>query len=1138
MSSDSERHEEWASRDAGDSSYSLGTRGVEDGTPPSRRAAREAGRLSSRGEGLLGDALEDTVGDGERWHSSEESWRGSDHAGENPRCDGGLSDGWGEDRWGTDPLGRSSDASGEVRPAGLGVAGVSFAAFRPAGTPQDALPSVGTGADNTTSLQYSGELAAVSQTNPVGELPLPRNGDDARAGGARDGLARRRARHGTPDGAAHQWSPVTDGEEPNGSSDVSGSTEPGEPGESRSQRRDRLRHESAAEESSPVFEELRDGGRYRGRDELDAGTDSGRQDEATSFSEPAQGAHGSSYQGGHVGESQFGFGSAQGGSGDVAGGDRTADPAGAGGPQYSGQQRSSGQHSAPGQHDGPGQLAHAGQPGTAGIFGASLPGQESHPGQAGQHVQAGASGMMQHGPEGQPGQNGHGRLPQGGSGDGAYGRHNGGPGFGGQPGASDRDGAKSHLGDDLPGGGQVDSGMPGAGGQGEPFGQRQGGGVGQAGAGGQIFGYSQAGGQGPEFGGQFGGQGQSGGPGAGQGPGHAAAPGSSQVSGAVPAHGQASQHGGAVAQNGVAGPAGAGAQNGVGSLDAAQNGVGAHNAAAQGGVGGQAGPGAGGQAGAGAGHGDSGRGAGGAGQYAPGQLDMGAHRGMAPHPSQGGPSQGPVSASQGVPGQAGPAGTGQGGVGQVAPGQGGAFPAHAVGETTIAPPKEPARLPTVDRYESGQAGALVGSPVRQGPPSSVSQGAMTDAPGGQGVLSGPGVGGVLMAGLGAQPGSGAQSGPGLAGQEPAPVAAQPDAMRGGRNAGPRLDVHSLMSSVVSLGASDLHLTEGVPPMVRVRGELVPVQGHEKITADSIGSAAFGMMTQKQREVFEEDWELDYSYNLPQVGRFRVNVYRQQEKLGMVLRLIPYEIKSVTDLGLPESVASFAAYQRGLVLVTGTTGSGKSTTLAAVIDEANSTRSDHILTIEDPVEFIHQHKQCVVNQRQVGEDTRSFAKALRQALRQDPDVILVGEIRDMETTSVALTAAETGHLVLGTLHTQDAVQTIDRVIDVYPPEQQHQVRTMLAGALQAVMCQTLVVTADGRGRVPVYEIMIATPGIRNLIREGKTHQVYTAMQAGKQHGMITMDQCLAMRVREGLVSHERALEVCHNVEEFKRLVSRG
>jgi twitching motility protein PilT len=298
------------------------------------------------------------------------------------------------------------------------------------------------------------------------------------------------------------------------------------------------------------------------------------------------------------------------------------------------------------------------------------------------------------------------------------------------------------------------------------------------------------------------------------------------------------------------------------------------------------------------------------------------------------------------------------------------------------------------------------------------------------------------------------------------------------------------------------------------------------------------MTQRQREAFENDLELDISYSLPGHGRFRVNVFRQRDAIGSVMRAIPFEILPLEDLGIPSQVANFAYLPRGFVLVTGPTGSGKSTTLASLIDLINRNRPSHIMTIEDPIEFLHEHKRSVVNQREIGTDTHGFAPALKHVLRQDPDVILVGEMRDLETIQIALTAAETGHLVFGTLHTQDAPQTVDRVIDVFPPHQQEQIRVMLAGALKGVVCQTLLKHASGRGRVAATEIMTMTSGIRNLIREGKTHQIYSAIQAGAKEGMVAMDQSLASLVKAGKISYDDALEKCQNVGEFNRLAGRG
>ena len=352
-----------------------------------------------------------------------------------------------------------------------------------------------------------------------------------------------------------------------------------------------------------------------------------------------------------------------------------------------------------------------------------------------------------------------------------------------------------------------------------------------------------------------------------------------------------------------------------------------------------------------------------------------------------------------------------------------------------------------------------------------------------------------------------------------------------------LDLSSVLTTMIEMGASDLHLTVSAPPLARVNGDLVELPDQQILTPQILQRVIYAILTQKQRERFEAELELDLSYSLPGQARFRVNVYRQREALGAAFRRIPYEIHSLEKLGIPPSVSNFAALPRGMVLVTGPTGSGKSTTLAALVDLANRTRKDHIMTVEDPIEFLHRHKSCMVNQREVGEDTLSFGNALKHVLRQDPDIILVGEMRDLETISVALTAAETGHLVFATLHTQDAGQTIDRVIDVFPPHQQQQVRVQLAGAIQGVVCQTLCKTRDGRGRAAATEVMVATPAIRNLIREGKTHQIYSALQAGAQYGMHTLDQHLAELVRTGRITMDQGREKCHHVEDFNRLVGR-
>jgi twitching motility protein PilT len=357
----------------------------------------------------------------------------------------------------------------------------------------------------------------------------------------------------------------------------------------------------------------------------------------------------------------------------------------------------------------------------------------------------------------------------------------------------------------------------------------------------------------------------------------------------------------------------------------------------------------------------------------------------------------------------------------------------------------------------------------------------------------------------------------------------------------REDDFSLVDALLTMldrGASDLHLTSGARPTVRVSGSLVGLEEFEVLTPPVLQRVIYSVLTQGQRLKFEEELELDFAYSLPGRARFRVNIYKQRDSLGAAFRIIPFEIKSLESLGVPPSVANFASLPRGFVLVTGPTGSGKSTTLAALVDLANRTRHDHIMTVEDPIEFLHRHKSCIINQREVGEDTWSFANALKHVLRQDPDIILVGEMRDLETISVALTAAETGHLVFATLHTQDAAQTIDRVIDVFPPHQQQQVRQQLAMSLQGVVCQTLCKTADGHGRVVATEVLVVTPAVRNLIREGKTHQIYSVMQAGAQFGMHTLDQHLAELVRTRRVTYEHGVEKCHHIEDFNRLVGRA
>jgi twitching motility protein PilT len=356
-------------------------------------------------------------------------------------------------------------------------------------------------------------------------------------------------------------------------------------------------------------------------------------------------------------------------------------------------------------------------------------------------------------------------------------------------------------------------------------------------------------------------------------------------------------------------------------------------------------------------------------------------------------------------------------------------------------------------------------------------------------------------------------------------------------AGSDPDLVAALNAVVTSRGSDLHISVNAPPSIRVDGGLRALPGMQPWDANKVNTALLSIMSEGQRQIFAEELELDFAYTLSDTSRFRVNIYLQRNVMGAAFRLIPTEIKQLAALGVPERVAQFSQLARGLVLVTGPTGSGKSTTLAAMIDLVNSTRSDHIVTVEDPIEFLHGNKKSLVNQREVGHDTHSFANALKHVLRQDPDVILIGELRDLETISVALTAAETGHLVFATLHTQDAAQTIDRVIDVFPPHQQGQVRAQLAATLQGVVCQTLVKKINGRGRSVATEILVTTPAISNLIREGKTFQIHSMMQAGRDQGMHTMDQHLADLVNAGQISHQSAYEKAHDIEDLKQLIQR-
>ena len=351
-------------------------------------------------------------------------------------------------------------------------------------------------------------------------------------------------------------------------------------------------------------------------------------------------------------------------------------------------------------------------------------------------------------------------------------------------------------------------------------------------------------------------------------------------------------------------------------------------------------------------------------------------------------------------------------------------------------------------------------------------------------------------------------------------------------------IDELLASMAEWNASDLHFTVGSSPAVRVNGELERISNLPTLTAQDTHQLLYRILSTDQQKRLEIERNLDISHSIPGVARFRVNVFFQREALGAAFRLIPEAIKTLEELGLPESLHELAERPRGLILVTGPTGSGKSTTLAALIDEINRTRSDHILTIEDPIEFIHRHKNCIVNQREIGADATSFADALRAALRQDPDVILLGEMRDLETIATALTAAETGHLVFATLHTQSAPSTIDRVIDVFPGAQQEQVRMQLAGTLQAVVTQSLLPTADGTGRVPVTEILLPDDAVRNLIRQAKIEQIYSVMQTGTGRGMQTMEQGLADLVIREVITQETALARSSRPEQLLGLLERS
>jgi twitching motility protein PilT len=352
-----------------------------------------------------------------------------------------------------------------------------------------------------------------------------------------------------------------------------------------------------------------------------------------------------------------------------------------------------------------------------------------------------------------------------------------------------------------------------------------------------------------------------------------------------------------------------------------------------------------------------------------------------------------------------------------------------------------------------------------------------------------------------------------------------------------MELVDILKQAVGAGASDIHLVIGKPPMMRLNGEIKDIPGFPPINADESKRLIYSILYEDQRSRFEECWELDCSFAVTGFARFRVNVLVQKNGVEAVMRVISSKIPTPEQLGLTPSIIRFSELPRGLILVTGPTGSGKSTTLAALVELVNQSRPDHILTIEDPIEFVYESKKCVIRQREVGQSTKSFANALKGALRQDPDVILIGEMRDLETIQLAITAAETGHLCFGTLHTKDAPSTVDRIIDVFPAHQQTQIRVQLAATLMGVVSQTLIPRADGQGRVAAREVMVTTPAISNLIREGKTHMIYGAIDTGAKHGMVSMDQTLAQLVKQQLIEADEAIRRAHNIQTLEQLLGR-
>ncbi len=350
-----------------------------------------------------------------------------------------------------------------------------------------------------------------------------------------------------------------------------------------------------------------------------------------------------------------------------------------------------------------------------------------------------------------------------------------------------------------------------------------------------------------------------------------------------------------------------------------------------------------------------------------------------------------------------------------------------------------------------------------------------------------------------------------------------------------VNLRSLLEEMIERDASDLHITAGERPKLRVDGDITDSVVEHQLTPKETLQVAYSVLTENQKKRFENEDELDFSFGIQNLARFRGNCFKQRGCITMVIRQIPFSVKTFDELGLPPALAEFSDRPRGLVLVTGPTGSGKSTTLAAMIDRINKKRKAHIITVEDPIEFIHRHQSCIINQREVGTDTKSFANALKYALRQDPDVVLIGEMRDLETIQAALTIAETGHLAFATLHTNSAAETINRIIDVFPSHQQAQVRAQLAFVLEGVVTQTLLQKASGKGRIMACEIMKATPAIRALIRDDKVHQIYSAMQAGKKHGMLTLADSLYMQYMSREVTLEECLRVTPDQNEFLRMI---